>query len=89
MKEENCRNLQAEIEDQYRKSSSVRHQMGLLYEEYDSQKRSWDETRGQLESKLELSQAAVDAAKAKLAEYEETLQVLAPEDASSSEEAVR
>ena len=47
-------NLQGEIEDQYRKSSSIRHQMGLLYEEYAAQKRGWEETRDELKTQLRL-----------------------------------
>ena len=40
-KEENCKNLQLEIEDQHRHVGVIRHQMGLLYEEFYKEREAW------------------------------------------------
>ena len=51
-KEENCKNLQTEIEDQHRKVSVIRHQMGLLYEEFHAEKKSWKIGQSELENTI-------------------------------------
>ena len=79
-KEENCRNLQTEIEDQYRKAGVARHQMGLLYEEYDLQKKEWANTKGKLESKINSLEDVIESGKARISEYEASIETLSSKD---------
>ena len=51
-KEENCKNLQIEIEDQHQKVGVIRHQMGLLYEEFHKEKEGWKINRSEYENTI-------------------------------------
>ena len=53
-KEENCKNLQIEIDDQSRKVSVIRHQMGLLYEEFGKEKNAWKINKSDFENTIRL-----------------------------------
>ena len=51
-KEENCKNLQLEIEDQHQKVGVIRHQMGLLYEEFHKEKEGWKINRSEYDNTI-------------------------------------
>ena len=63
--------------------------MGLLYEEYYTQKRGWEETRDELEEKVKRAGDAVEAGKAKLAEYESAVEVLKTSQGTGEKDELR
>jgi hypothetical protein len=57
-KEENCQNLQVEIEEQHQKVGVIRHQMGLLYEEFHKEKEGWKINRSEFKNTIRFEQIA-------------------------------
>ncbi len=69
-KEESCKNLQNELDNQQSKLSVIRHQLGLLYEQCDQERKTQQNANNDLTEENKQLRENIEAMKAKVDEYE-------------------
>ncbi len=75
-KEESNKKLTQEVDKLQLKFGVVRHQMGLLYEEFGTERHTWMEERGAFKEENALLEEKIQSLRIKLEEYEGHLKAI-------------
>ena len=59
-KETECKDMQSELEDQQRRFGVLRHQLGVLYEDFNKEKQHWKDAEQDLRKALATSNENLD-----------------------------
>ncbi len=75
-KEQHCSSLKEELENQHNKLSVVRHQMGLIYEQFYQERQEKSKALNNAQEKLSAKEEILEGLKAKVLVYEDHLEAL-------------
>ena len=75
-KETECKDVKSQLENEQRQFAVIRHQMGLLYDDFTKEKQQWKELEQDLKKALSASNENLDGARAKIKEYEANLDII-------------
>ena len=59
-KDTECKDMQSELEDQQRRFGVLRHQIGVLYEDFNKEKQRWKDAEQDLRKALATSNENLD-----------------------------
>ncbi len=59
-KDTECKDMQSELEDQQRRFGVLRHQIGVLYEDFNKEKQRWNDAEQDLRRALATSNENLD-----------------------------
>ncbi|KAL3881749.1 hypothetical protein ACJMK2_028144 [Sinanodonta woodiana] len=80
LKEESVRNLETSLENYKRRFAVVRHQQGLIYQDYLKDRKAWEEEVKKLKEELKNVEGSREEDKVKLQEFDRLVDTLAKDE---------